>query len=139
MNGCRTFCNGDGIVYSLKQSARQGYLCETTNFVTFNINYICTRFSHEDVIKALEHFLGVYATEHDTVAEGMTNEAIIALVRLVLLNQFFIYENKLYRQVHGGASGSLLTIPLVCIYLFYDQSSSLVHTLINDKNEVFGR
>jgi uncharacterized membrane protein len=73
--------------------------------------------------------------------KDVTIEAIIQLIRLVLQNQFFIYENKLYQQIHGSASGSLVTIPLACIYLFYGQSlsSSLTHCLINNKNELFGR
>ncbi|CAF3021136.1 unnamed protein product [Rotaria socialis] len=139
ITGCRKFSSGDDIVYTLEQYVKDGYLLRTTQFGTFNINEITLKFSHEMAIKALETFLGLYGSQLQTISEGLTNETILQLVRLVLRNQFFIYENKLYQQVYGSASGSLMTIPLVCIYLFFGQSSSLVQTLMNKKKEVFGR
>jgi len=148
VTGCKTFANGsDDIVYAMEQYVKQGYLHETTQLVTFNIHDICTKFSHESVIKALETFLNYIhqpefeKTMTDNIAEGLNNETIIQLVRLVLQNQFFIYDNKLYQQTDGSASGSLLTLPLACIYLFYDQSLSFIDTLINNNknNEIFGR
>ena len=146
VTGCKTFVNcSDDIVYTMEQYIKHGYLHETTQFVTFNINDICTKFSHESVIKALETFLNsIHQSEFKTmttnISEGLTNETIIKLVRLVLQNQFFIYDNKLYQQTYGGASGSLLTLPLACIYLFYGQTLSFIDTLAKNKNkEVFGR
>ncbi|CAF4791758.1 unnamed protein product, partial [Rotaria sp. Silwood2] len=56
------------------------------------------------------------------------------LVRLVLEEQYFIYNYKLYRQTAGSASGSSLTIPLVYIYLYYWRQH-LLQDLIN-KNEL---
>lgn len=139
ITGCRKFSNVDDIVYSFEQYAKDSSLRETTYFITFNINEICLKFSHERALKALEKFLDLYENKLRTVAEGLTNTTILELVRLVLRNQFFIYENKLYQQVYGAASGSLLTIPLACIYLFYGQSLSFIQTLINNKTEVFAR
>ncbi len=74
-------------------------------------------------------------SEH--LIDGMTIDTIIRLVRLVLENQYFIHNYKLYRQIAGSASGSMLTIPLVYIYLFYWQRN-LMDPFIN-KNELFGR
>jgi hypothetical protein len=141
---CQTFSNGDDIVYALEQHVKHGYpLHQNTQFITFNINEICTKFSHERIIEALEKFLHFHESElHSIMTEkGLTIETIIQLTRLVLQNQFFIYENKLYQQIHGSASGSLLTIPLACIYFFYGQSSllALIHCLINNPDELFGR
>ncbi|CAF4205173.1 unnamed protein product, partial [Rotaria sordida] len=62
---------------------------------------------------------------------------ILQLVRLVLDEQYFIYNYNFYRQTTGSASGSSLTIPLVYIYLFYWQPD-LLEDLIN-KNELFFR
>ncbi|CAF4893741.1 unnamed protein product, partial [Rotaria sp. Silwood2] len=59
------------------------------------------------------------------------------LVRLVLEEQYFIYNYKLYRQTAGSASGSSLTIPLVYIYLYYWRQH-LLQDLIN-KNELIIR
>ncbi len=144
VTGCKTFSNSDDLVYSLEQHIKHGYpLQQNTQFITFNINEICTKFSHELAIQALETFLHFHDDElHSVMTENdLTIETIIQLTRLVLQNQFFIYENKLYQQIHGSASGSLLTIPLACIYFFYGQSSilSLIHCFINNPNELFGR
>lgn len=138
--GCKTYLNSADVVYDLEQYVKNGYLQETTHFVTFNINNICTTFHHEMAINALESFLHIHRSELETIAEGLSNETIIQLVRLVLQNQFFIHENKLYRQIYGGASGSLLTIPLACIYLFYGQSLAMINIIKNDDNKLlFGR
>jgi len=142
VTGCKTYLNGDDIVYDLEQYVKNGYLQETTHFVTFNINNICTRFSHEMAINALEKFLRIHKSKLETMFdESLSNETIIQLVRLVLQNQFFIYENKLYQQIYGGVSGSLLTIPLACMYLFYGHESlSMINTILQNENKLlFGR
>ena len=144
VTGCKTFSNSDDLVYTLEQHIKHGYSLEqNTEFITFNIHEICTKFSHELAIQALEKFLQFHASElHLIMTEKvLTIKTIIELTRLVLQNQFFIYENKLYQQIHGSASGSLLTVPLAFIYFFYGQSSilSLIHCFINNPNELFGR
>jgi len=139
--GCKTFSNGADAVHALEQYAKDGHLRSTSLLATFNINDFCTQFPHEENINALEDFLNRYGIQQpqDEIDESLTNETIIKLVRLVLTNQFFVYENKLYQQIKGGASGSLLTIPLAFIYMFHCQST-LMTTLINNKdNELFGR
>ncbi len=93
-------------------------------------------FSHQQVINALERFLNHYVLP-DHYIQGMTIDIILQLVRLVLDNQYFVYNYKLYKQTEGGASDSLLTIPLVYIYLFYWQHD-LLGDLINN-NELFFR
>ena len=139
ITGCKTITNRYHVVYTLEEYTKHGYLRTTTYFITFNIINICTKFSHEKAIKALEHFLHIYGSELHTVTEGLSKETIIQLVRFILKNQFFIYENKLYQQTHGNASGSLLTIPLACIYLFFGESSLSIQTIMKNKQELFGR
>ncbi|CAF4252545.1 unnamed protein product, partial [Rotaria sordida] len=87
-------------------------------------------------MNALEHFFNSYITS-DHLIQGMTISTIFQLVRLVLDEQYFIYNYKLYRQTAGCASGSSLTMPLVYIYLFYWRQD-LLEDLIN-KNELFFR
>ncbi len=138
--GCKTFSNGADAVHALEQYAKDGHLRSTSLLATFNVNDFCTRFPHEETIKALEHFLNVHGSQQqDEVGESLTNEIIIQLVRLVLDNQYFVYEDKLYQQIKGGASGSPLSIPLACIYMFHCRSA-LMTALIDHKNdELFGR
>ncbi|CAF1279231.1 unnamed protein product [Rotaria sordida] len=139
VTGCQKFNNSDNLVHTLEQYANNNFLDETTLFVAFNINDICNQFSHENVIKTLTKFLHIYWSDIEKNVEGLRAETIVELVWLVLKNQYFVYDNKLYQQVHGGASGSLLTIPLACIYLFYGQCSCFIYTLVKNRNELFGR
>ena len=138
--GCKTFSNGADAVHALEQYVKDGHLRSTTLFATFNVNDVCTRYPHEETINALKDFLNSCGTEQqDEFGDNLTNEIIIQLVRLVLDNQFFVYQNKLYQQIKGSASGSLLTIPLACIYLLHCQPT-LMTALANNKNDqLFGR
>ncbi|CAF5112329.1 unnamed protein product, partial [Rotaria sp. Silwood1] len=115
---------------------KSDHLLPTTLFVSFNINDLCLNFSHEQALDALEHFFNSYISSDHSI-QGMTISTILQLVRLVLDEQYFIYNYKLYRQTAGSASGSSLTIPLVYIYLFYWQQD-ILEDLIN-KNELFFR
>ena len=133
---CKTFHKAIDVIHTMEFYVKCGHLQPTTLFASFNIDELCLTFSHQRVIIALEHFLHDYVPE-DHLIDGMTIETVVQLVRLVLENQFFIHNYKLYRQIAGSASGSLLTIPLVYIYLFYWQPN-LLNIFVN-KNEIFGR
>ncbi|CAF1182246.1 unnamed protein product [Rotaria sordida] len=133
---CTQFSKGIDVIHALEFYQKKGTLQPTTLFIKFNIDKLCITFFHEQVIEALKYFLDHYTSNHDLI-HGMTNHTIIELVRLVLENQFFIYDNKLYQQMKGSASGSALTFSLVYIYLFYWRPD-LMHIFINP-NELFGR
>ena len=92
VTGCKTFSNSDDLVYTLEQHIKHGYpLQQNTQFVTFNINEICTKFSHELAIQALETFLSFHASElHLMMAEkDLTIKTIIEVTRLVLQKSIF--------------------------------------------------
>ena len=67
----------------------------------------------------------------------MTIEAIESLARVVLTENVFIYENKYYRQVLGGAMGSPFTLTLANIFM-WDWEQELVEQQRNS-NEIYGR
>ena len=139
--GCKTLSNGADAVHALEQYAKDGHLQSTSLLGTYNINDFCTRFPHEETVQALEDFLHRYDIQQlqDEIGESLTSETIITLARLVLDNQFFVYENKLYQQIKGGVSGSLLTISLAFIYMFHCRPK-LVTSLMNNKDqELFAR
>jgi hypothetical protein len=137
MTGCKIYSNGAAIVQDFELYSRNHYLQPTTLFVTFNINEFCIKFQHEIMIKALEHFLSIYGTKENM--NGLTIKTIVQLVCLVLRNQFFIYQNKLYQQTMGGASGPPLTIPLACIYMCYFQPALMTVLVDQNQNRLFGR
>ncbi|CAF1342751.1 unnamed protein product [Rotaria sordida] len=133
---CKKFHKAYNVIHAMEFYQKNGHLRPTTLFASFNINDLCLNFSHQQVMDALEHFLNSYISSDHSI-QGMTITTILQLVRLVLHEQYFLYNYKLYRQIAGCASGSLLTIPLVYIYLFYWQQN-LLEDLIN-KNELFFR
>ncbi len=67
----------------------------------------------------------------------MSIEAIESLARIVLTENVFIYENKYYRQVIGGAMGSPFTLTLANIFM-WDWEQELVEHQRNS-NELYGR
>ena len=134
--GCKTFTNESDVVLALESYRQQGHLRPTALFATFNIHHVCTMFPHEVTINALEELLEAQGSEQQT--RGLTNETIARLVRLVLKNQFFVYQNQLYRQTIGSGSGSLVTLPLACIYLFHCLPG-LITALSNSKHELLAR
>ena len=134
--GCKTCTNESDAVLALESYRQQGHLRPTTLFATFNIHPVCTMFPHEVTINALEELLETHGSEQRT--HGLTNETIVRLVRLVLKNQFLVYQNQLYRQTMGGGSGSRLILPLACIYLSHCLPG-LITALSNSKRELLAR
>ncbi|CAF4818699.1 unnamed protein product, partial [Rotaria sp. Silwood2] len=133
---CKKFHKAYNVIHAMNFYEKSGQLRPTTLLVSFNIDDLCLKFLHEQVINALENFLNFYISADHSI-QGMKISTILELVRLVLDEQYFIYNYKLYRQTAGCASGSSLTIPLAYIYLYYWQRD-LLEDLIN-KNELFIR
>jgi hypothetical protein len=88
----------------------------------------------EESIAILKKFLLHF--NHSQV-KGMTIEAIEHLARIVLTENVFVYENKYYRQVIGGAMGSPFTLTLANIFM-WDWEQELVENQRNS-NELYGR
>jgi len=136
---CQKFSQGADAVQALELYAQHNLLHTTTLFVTFTMDDLCTVFPHQETLQALKHFLHTYTqSDKEFQQYGISIETIIQLVRLVLENQFFVYNYKLYRQTAGGASGLSLTLPLAYIYLYYWEPK-LITTLMKNKLEIFGR
>ncbi|CAF1117550.1 unnamed protein product [Rotaria sordida] len=133
---CKKLRKAYNVIRAMEFYQKSGQLRPTTLFASFNIDNLCLNFSYQQVMNALEHFLNSYISSDHSI-QGMTISTILQLVRLVLDEQYFIYNYKLYRKTAGSASGPLLTIPLVYIYLFYCQQD-LLEDLINT-NELFFR
>ncbi|CAF1330250.1 unnamed protein product, partial [Rotaria sordida] len=121
------------------QLIKSGQLRPTTLFASFNIDNLCLNFSYQQVMNALEHFLNSYISSDHSI-QGMTISTILQLVRLVLDEQYFIYNYKLYRKTAGSASGPLLTIPLVYpneAFITWNRSEDELRTLLAMANSQF--
>ena len=130
-----TFFKGADAVQALRACMGERRLRSTTLFVRLHVKHILTIFSHEQAIEIVERFLHDHVPTKDV--QGMSIPTIMQLVRVVLANQWFIFNYKLYRQVHGGGSGLPLMSLLVNMILF-DWQMDFVQYL-QDKNEVVGR
>ncbi len=69
--------------------------------------------------------------------KGIPIDAIRKLARIVITENVFIYEKKFYRQVIGGAMGSLFTLTLANIFM-WKWEKELVHRQLAS-NEIYGR
>jgi hypothetical protein len=131
-----TFYKETDAVHAIEMYTNKGLLLPSTLFATLHINDLCSILSHEDMMQALKHFLNEYYKFNEYM-QGISIDTIIKLIHIVLQNQIFVFQNKLYRQIKGGATNSPLTILLMNIYMFYWQEDLV--KIMRDKNEIFGR
>jgi hypothetical protein len=88
----------------------------------------------EESINVLTEFLLEYGYHK---VEGISLDAIRKLARIVITENVFIYENKFYRQIIGGAMGSAFTLTLANIFM-WKWEKPLVHRQLAS-NEIYGR
>ena len=131
----KTFNTGADALDAIENYAKHGFLRPNTLFATVHINNLCTIFPHEQTIAALQRFL--YEFIIDGRVQGITIQSIIDLVRFFLENQYFLYDNKLYRQIRGSGFHLSLTKLLANIYIYYWQLDLV--TMLENNNEIFGR
>ena len=130
-----TFFSASDAVHAMELYAEKQLLKPTTLFATFHVNDLCSILPHEKIIEMLERFLNENLSSGHI--QGLTMCTIIELVRLVLKNQMFLFQKRVYRPVKGGTVNSPLTTLLANIYMFYWQAD-LAKVLL-DKDVVFGR
>ncbi|CAF1336914.1 unnamed protein product [Adineta steineri] len=131
-----TLLRGMDAVQALESYAQKGLLRPSTLLATFSIDDIHTIFSHNQTIQYLTRFLHDYALS-ESDSENISINNIIELVQLFLNHQYFIYQNKIYRQIKGSASDSPLNRLLININMFYRQQDLVEHLLV--RKEIFGR
>jgi hypothetical protein len=69
--------------------------------------------------------------------KGIPLDAIRKLARIVITENVFIYENKFYRQVIGGAMGSAFTLTLANIFMWKWEKELVRRQLAS--NEIYSR
>jgi hypothetical protein len=62
---------------------------------------------------------------------------ILKMARLILDTNYFVYNNKYYRQIRGGAMGSAFTQVLANIYMLEWEQDLIKHQKLH--NEIYGR
>jgi hypothetical protein len=130
-----TFVNGIDLVRQLKQYTNSGRLSSTTVFVTFDVTDLYTMIPRNGALEALGRFL----CQHSLNGKfgNLSVDTILKLARLVLDTNYFVYDNKYYRQIKGGAMGSAFTMTLANVYML-EWEQPLVEMQICHR-ELYGR
>ena len=88
----------------------------------------------EEFLAILAEFLHEHGCEK---VEQISIDTIVQLARLVLQENAFVYGNKYYRQIIGGAMGSPFTLTLANIFMWKWEKQAILSKL--SSNEVYGR
>ncbi|CAF3780799.1 unnamed protein product, partial [Rotaria sp. Silwood1] len=116
-NKCSTTSIIDGVslIKDLNRYAKRGLLKSTTLFCTFDIRNLYTMLPQEESLNILIEFLHVHGYNK---VKCIPLEAIRKLASIVLKENVFVYDKKIYRQVLGGAMGSSFTLTLANIFMW---------------------
>ena len=131
-----TLNNGTDAIQAIETFAKNRPLKATTQFITVEVKDFDLTFTHRQIMKTLKLFLQRFVPR-SSPTWNLSYKTIIRLVRLILETQYFMYDNKLYRQIKGSDPESPLTKLLVNIYLLHWQED--LRRLIKQKHEFFGR
>ena len=88
----------------------------------------------EEALAILSEFLREHGCEK---VEKISIDTIVQLARLVLQENVFVYDNKYYRQIIGGAMGSPFTLTLANIFMWKWEKQAILSKL--PSNEIYGR
>ncbi|CAF1448082.1 unnamed protein product, partial [Adineta steineri] len=130
-----TYINGIEFVRHMESYRDSGRLLPTTLFVTFDVSNLYTMIPRDGAILALQKFLAKHAENRRI--HGMTIDTITKLARLVLDTNSFLFENKYYQQIRGGAMGSPFTMTLANIYMLEWEQPLVEYQNIH--NQLYGR
>ena len=130
-----TFINGIDLLRQLGNYRDRGCLCPSTQLITFDVTDLYTMIPRDGALDVLGRFL-----LHNSVQGKIGNlsvDTILKLARLVLDTNYFVYDQKYYRQIKGGAMGSPFTMTLANVYMF-EWEKSLVESQF-EQGELYGR
>ena len=131
------FLNGADFIRKIQHYCiQQGTLRPQTNFVTFEVHNLYSTVLHPDILTALNRCIVIPVNE-GLRHQGLTSDAIEELTGVVLRNNTFIYNGKVYRYLKGLPVNLHLTELLCNIYLQHWQSP-LFRQICVDR-EFFGR
>ena len=129
-----TIIDGVDLIHRLQTYVTNGYLKSTTYLCTFDITDLYTMLPQEESLNVLTEFLLEHGYQK---VKGVPIDAIRKLARIVITENVFIYENKLYRQIIGGAMGSAFTLTLANIFMWKWEKKFVYRQQAS--NEIYGR
>ncbi|CAF2717694.1 unnamed protein product [Rotaria sp. Silwood2] len=123
------------LVKRLENYEKQGHRLSTTKFITADVKNLYTMIPKGGALDALYRFIIKYGK--DRQIGNLTVNTIIRLACVVLDTNCFVYGDKYYKQVRGGAMGSPFTMTLANIYM-YEWEQTLIQYQ-QQRNELYGR
>jgi hypothetical protein len=121
-----TVVDGVDLLSELHIYAAKGHLKPSTLFVTFDIADLYTMLPQEESLRILSEFLREHQCEK---VNRMSIDTIVQLVRIVLEENAFVYNNRFYRQIIGGAMGSAFTLTLANIFMWKWEKQAILSKL----------
>src|SRR5271156_137863 len=131
-----TFINGIDLVRQLEKYRDSGHLLPSTQFVTFDVTDLYTMIPRNGALEALGRFLVQNSLKVGKIG-NLSVDTILKLAHLVLDTNYFVYDNKYYRQIKGGAMGSPFTMTLANVYMLEWEQSLIVSQ--GNQGELYGR
>jgi hypothetical protein len=131
------FRRGTDAVRALESYDAQGCLRSKTFFATIHIKHLCTMFAHDHAIELFERFLVQHAHERREQQQHVSTHTLVELARLVLTQQYFMFNGTLVRQKQGGPPNWPFMVLMGNIYAFYWQETLVAH--LQARHELFGR
>ncbi|CAF4014205.1 unnamed protein product [Rotaria sordida] len=133
-NKDNTITDGVDLIKRLQKYAADGHLKPWTLFCIFDINNLYTMLPQDESIRILGNFLRQHVGER---VKGVSVSTIQKLAELVLKENAFIYDNKFYKQIIGGAMGSPFTLTLANIFMWHWEKPWVRRQ--QSKKEIYGR
>jgi hypothetical protein len=130
-----TFINGIDLIRQLEKYRDSGRLLPSTQFITFDVTDLYTMIPRNGALEALGRFL-VQNSIKGKIG-NLSVDTILKLARLVLDTNYFVYNNKYYRQIKGGAMGSPFTMTLANVYML-EWEQPLMESQLK-QGELYGR
>ena len=126
--------DGADLITKLHEHANCGHLKPNTLFCTFDINNLYTMLPQQESLNILVNFLQTFDRKS---ISGMNIDTIRALAQMVIEENVFVYRNKYYQQIIGGAMGSPFTLTLANIFMWKWQTECMTGKLSD--SEFYGR
>ncbi|CAF1410732.1 unnamed protein product [Adineta steineri] len=110
-----TIIDGAHLITAIKTYANKGLMKPSTLFCTFDIRNLYIMLPQEEALNILVEFLHLHGYRK---VKGIVLDSIRKLASIVLKENVFVYDNKLYQQTTGGAMGSSFTLTLANIFMW---------------------
>jgi hypothetical protein len=110
-----TIIDGASLIENFYKYIKRGVFKSSTLFCTFDIHNLFTMLPQDKALEILIEFLQIHGY---TKVKGINLDTIKELASIVLKENVFVYDKKIYQQTTGGAMGSSFTLTLANIFMW---------------------